>query len=48
VEFFCETFVAEYIPEAFKDLCGVIEEAPHLGPHQALSLCAPSVNTPPA
>ena len=50
VEFFCDTFVAEFIPDAFKDLSGVIEEAPHVGPHQALrslSDCTVSVKLAP-
>jgi hypothetical protein len=36
VEFFGVAFAVEFVPEAFKDLAGVIEEAPQVGPHQAL------------
>ena len=33
VKFFSVTLIAEFIPDACNDLSGVIEEAPHVGPH---------------
>jgi len=31
VKFFSVTFIAEFKPEAFENLSGVLEEAPHIG-----------------
>jgi len=36
LEFFCVAFAVVFVPEAFEHLAGVVEEALHVGPHQAL------------
>jgi hypothetical protein len=35
-KFFGVAFAVVVVPEAFEDLAGVVEEAPHVGPHQVL------------